>query len=69
MTKFASPSFSVGVGGSKEYDEAYKRIFGQRPNPRACSVCGGEGRTPDGLCLACEGTGLRSYQRPETPEG
>jgi DnaJ-class molecular chaperone len=64
MTRFASPSFTVGVGGSKEYDEAYERTFGKREDSRACTVCSGAGRMlGEDYCLACDGTGLRTYQR------
>ena len=38
MTKFEAPSFSVGVGGSKEYRDNWEKIFGKkkdRPDPWA----------------------------------
>jgi len=31
MTKFEAPSFSVGVGDSKNYRDNWERIFGKKP--------------------------------------
>jgi DnaJ-class molecular chaperone len=67
MTKFADAKFSVGAPLTEAYDKNYARTFSIALDDRYCTECKGEGYERDGdvkvECVACQGTGLRAYQR------
>lgn len=63
MTKFAEPSFSVAAALTKEYADGYARTFPASLPEKSCTECLGEGKLDVSFeCVACNGTGLRSWQ-------
>ncbi len=72
MTRFADAKFSVAALPTAEYAEGHARTFAPQGEDKKCTECEGAGSHPPILpwpgnrrieCTACNGTGLRAWQR------